>query len=1750
MAEIMGAAAGSAEASGAAANLVRTLVARYGQAAVQQGIKFAMTSGTLATDVGLTLLNQATSERGVNGEELWESTKGSAKYIFFGAYVGAPMAQAVSRSLGKIGATARLFEGGTKTVNGAIQTTSISGDKLLQNFMKGGNTVLTKGGALLTDVAAFTGLEVATEGANLKDALSEQGQMLSKLKLMNHVLEYMLGAKAHTATSRANLDAAIEKSGVKNWNIKEIKTPQKTQYIVDIDGLPVGKFEDANQLATAMLERVTANYSELEGQNLSTRTTQKEQKSENKTPTRTDESLNTNKEEKVSNNEKADPTSQTPQRQNKSQESSILQRLETANDRETFVSIRDEIKKLPNGEEKTQLMQAYLKKYNEWSADPTRPSIRMEYKPEEQTQTNQNTDEVIDNTSLTGESIINHLKSLGVDEGLIDVLKEDIDSGTLDLEACKDFFNAVKNDKEFLNDFFGISLFDNINSENAPALLEIYNLLKDSNMTIDDKTGFLYRAIEVEENIDNIKAEININKNLQKYFDSRKDLTERDRKKINYAFKSFINNKGAEFVNDNIDLFLKRWYYADAITPENLDFAKTIEEYITKTNKPFNESQIWDMLMSSKDQREQLAKDMQHQMSVTDSTIDKIKQNKPLTEEEAGIAVSNMFSKYYDGGDRNISEIISYLKNGDEVPAEAIELIKTMRDLNKESSYPPPEAIINKALDKTFSTKGSASKEDIIRLNEFIKHVVSNEPEIFSDEYAILKLVDLIKNSEGKFDTTRVMTLFDKGYTVNEISNIQKLFMSYDYDKHSDVVDYEGYNKALDITEAIYDIEPELRNFFIKEFKDAKFENYEEFIKNPKPSINFVEKCIERGIIDKSDYYFERGMFDLKLPLTEVQVEAFNALTDISISNDHYDVSQLCKFLKSVDEVNLQYVKKLNERYGSNLTFCNLSNALNVMKLFSERDNDFRANLVLALEKGVFDGYNNSFVECWPFIDILSEAPEITTKLLGLNADFKNLDWDYAKRFFLGDGEQSRGVQRKPLTQEQTDLVFAYFKNNGGEISYNYTFNDFKLNNKLAELKPNELESLTKAIADNPKLCKYGLRTIIEHKDKALLFLEHEDLIESFGDVPADMFDVVSYEILEKSMSVLNDVPNEVKTKFKDALSRIYIVDVANRIGLTQIRSDLMIEFYKKAVNYEEDIANRLLGITWNHLDGGLNHIEVSNLDFIANKMKSTNYLDDEFILKTLKCSENIESTNQILTDILANKDKLLKQVSMRCQNTNPEFVKKVEEYINSDDVNNLIFIPNLSTNALANYFFEVSKIFQYVDSKPQDYINGHYEEKIIEALCDFRKKGSEKNLFNSLSDTDKATVEQINETIVHNIDDNFQTILNAISATDIETVKLLLDKRFTIFEEKIKGIDELSTKAKKILSDVIRNGKRINKLGQPDKLTGQQKIDMINLINCATSVIENFDINKYKTPLKKGAFILDSEKLHDDTLKAILLKKGLSPDEVDRLNPENTNWNEKYLSLLYITPARDEGELSDVVKAASRGNFNEFINNPNNKYGQTNLETKHTFESNGVDYEQWLKPDIADVKFEVAGKKCHIRMWDRNPQEDMFLGSKTSCCTALDRTNGGSMAVYMLNTSYNVVELYDNNGEVVGMSRIFIAKVDDKPTIIMDNIELNKEFTKGMDYNVEVKEIRDNFFKYMNILAEKVTGNQDTKVLFYSGDIHVPNKDLTRVQNTIDFLGNIHREEVYVNAVHCSYHNPTKLKDVGDITWLEVPKE
>ena len=257
-----------------------------------------------------------------------------------------------------------------------------------------------------------------------------------------------------------------------------------------------------------------------------------------------------------------------------------------------------------------------------------------------------------------------------------------------------------------------------------------------------------------------------------------------------------------------------------------------------------------------------------------------------------------------------------------------------------------------------------------------------------------------------------------------------------------------------------------------------------------------------------------------------------------------------------------------------------------------------------------------------------------------------------------------------------------------------------------------------------------------------------------------------------------------------------------------------------------------------------------------------------------------------------------------------------------------------------------------------------------------------------------------------------------------------------------------------------------------------------------------------------------------------------------------------RQVSLHAVSP-----ELNTVIKESAMGDFNKFITNPSNKYGKTNAATKAEYFMQGLDYDKWDNPELPDVKVKANGKDMSIQLWERNPQEDLFMGNKTTCCTAIGTGgNGAATPTYLLNKAFNVVHLRDANGNVVGMSRVYMAKTDGKPTMIMDNIELNKTYVKGMPEE-EIKKIRDGFFEYMNGYAQKVTGNADAKVLFYSQDVHVPTEDLHSVKKETEFIGDIAEPEVYINAALYSktnpngWINPKNMKKLGEIKWLEVPK-
>lgn len=304
-------------------------------------------------------------------------------------------------------------------------------------------------------------------------------------------------------------------------------------------------------------------------------------------------------------------------------------------------------------------------------------------------------------------------------------------------------------------------------------------------------------------------------------------------------------------------------------------------------------------------------------------------------------------------------------------------------------------------------------------------------------------------------------------------------------------------------------------------------------------------------------------------------------------------------------------------------------------------------------------------------------------------------------------------------------------------------------------------------------------------------------------------------------------------------------------------------------------------------------------------------------------------------------------------------------------------------------------------------------------------------------------------------------------------------------------------------------------------------------------------EIKKIKRNLEEDLSALDAtstraRKALINLLKAFEDIQAYSNDEIFEL------YKKAYIA--FYNEGKGIDDIYTLVREASIGDFKEFIKNPNNKFGKANIKTEKIFKDKGLSYEQWLSPDVADVDFSVAGRDLKIKIWDRNPQEDLFMGNKTSCCTAIGRANGGSTPVYIMGTCWNVVQLFDEKGEVVGMSRVFIGEKDGECAVMMDNIELNNNLTANMSAK-EKRKIRDNFFKYMHSYAQKITGKTDAKVFFYTGDTHVPTDELERVESEVDFVGENPTDSIYINSYGLRWGDPKEFKEYKS-SWFIVPKK
>lgn len=792
-------------------------------------------------------------------------------------------------------------------------------------------------------------------------------------------------------------------------------------------------------------------------------------------------------------------------------------------------------------------------------------------------------------------------------------------------------------------------------------------------------------------------------------------------------------------------------------------------------------------------------------------------------------------------------------------------------------------------------------------------------------------------------------------------------------------------------------------------------------------------------------------------------------------------------------------------------------------------------------------------------VDYAKENPELITRLLEYR-DESPFSRNLTARFSFPEIKAIADLAKeKP---ELIDTLLELKHNDSSYVMNSNTIIDIATNKNLSKNAITQIKSLSNR--------NYGGWDIVNNLNKSNVEEAIEALRKSY-----------TYEDLAPLTSVQN--------KFLDALLDLtkdspIAIDVLTSSGVAKSLRELKPEHYSKVLSFIEKFPNSVDRL--NYIFRRLNSDEPTEMEEF---LRSSSYMDEmkrnsagkyQKELLEMFSPENLSDESiESLLKLSATKEDFLNAIKKMSKSTFKLAYERPNQYLSgidtkyTDPVNGKL--PELPESVLISQRNQIKKFFiENMDSLVRllKYVDTDTVSHMMDRRTDLFEENMEK--LNGISD------------------ENYELLSKALQCKSSVSGKQLSPKEkmqltqimFILNEAKI---DTSSLKAEVEKGSVDINNSKTTIQNAVLKAAGVDVTDTsistekkqfnpeyayLALMN-QSETFENSiadKIERIKPKMMERISLLrnDRELLRQEIERSETMMDYV-PESMRKINIElldmvkniDKHSDEEILSKMLATvnaalelsqEITGRNGLFTVINAATTGNFKEFINDTSNKYGQANANTAQIFKDNGLDYNQWLNPSVDDVKLNVAGKDMSIRLWDRNPQEDLFMGNKTTCCTAIG-TGGNAAAtpLYLLNTSYNVAMLHDAKGNVVGMSRVFMTNIDGKPSLTMDNIELNNTYIKGMS-NSERAEIRDGFFEYMNRYAAKITGDNNSQVYFYSGDIgdRFPTIDLKPTKKTVDFIGDFSDEQVYVNAKECSWIDPKNLKDVGKIPWFIVPRK
>lgn len=248
---------------------------------------------------------------------------------------------------------------------------------------------------------------------------------------------------------------------------------------------------------------------------------------------------------------------------------------------------------------------------------------------------------------------------------------------------------------------------------------------------------------------------------------------------------------------------------------------------------------------------------------------------------------------------------------------------------------------------------------------------------------------------------------------------------------------------------------------------------------------------------------------------------------------------------------------------------------------------------------------------------------------------------------------------------------------------------------------------------------------------------------------------------------------------------------------------------------------------------------------------------------------------------------------------------------------------------------------------------------------------------------------------------------------------------------------------------------------------------------------------------------------------------------------------NSKYLSKLFYAPSRFNVEFAKLIrlleKQSSKTTIEVLNNLPQNKL------TQKVFQRYGFDYDLWTNPtSVPPLKlFGLGNRDLTIRKVDmENFEHSLFLGEMSNCCTKINGKFGECSVTYIKNKMIQAIEILDGE-QSIGNTMCYMAMLDEKPCLILDNIELKPQYHGSAI-------IKEGVFNFAKNLAKKICG-KDIPVYLCPKRNDISVDDMKLKLGDLMLVGDTGEDSVYVNFANQKFQINNETRFFGKMSLFVV---